>query len=531
MTGRFNIPHFTLMPNANPETIGVITETYHRPEIVAPFKRSSTTSISHLHAEVAPVPLKIQFNRDVRPILSENCFACHGPDKNKRKAELRLDMAEGGAFVDHKGHFPLVAGKVDQSELFRRITSKKSDELMPPPDSDKKLSARQKEILRRWIEQGAVWQPLWSFMPPQRPELPEVKDASWCRNPIDRFILARLESEHLAPSSEADKATLVRRLYLDLLGLPPTPVQVDEFLSDKSPDAYERLVDRLLANPHYGERMALEWLDAARFADTHGYHIDAGRDMTAWCEWVIDAFNRDLPYDQFTTKQLAGDLLPNATLDDKIASGFCRNNMINFEGGAIPEEYHAAYIIDRVNTMGTVWLGLTVGCCQCHDHKFDPIAQKEYYQLFAFFNHVPENGLDGQKGNAAPFIKTPTPQQRQKLDELATAIQKSEADLLAPSKELDAAQAEWENHDGSKTDQPIAWTSLEPSSMKSAGARRSPPRTTNRSWFPGQIQSPTAIRSSRRRIFPPSPPFVSRRCRTSIWMARAPADPRTATSC
>jgi hypothetical protein len=415
-----------------------------------------------------PLPARIQFNRDVRPILSENCFACHGPDKNKRKADLRLDMDSGGAFVDHKGHFPIVAGNVARSELFRRITTPKSEDLMPPPDSSKKLTARQIEILRRWIEQDAAWQPLWSFIPPRRPELPEVKDPKWCRNAIDRFVLAKLESEHLAPSPEADKATLVRRLYLDLLGLPPTPAQVDEFINDSSPNAYEKLVDRLLANPHYGERMALDWLDAARFADTHGYHIDAGRDMTAWREWVINAFNRDLPYDQFTTQQLAGDLLPNPTLDEKIASGFCRNNMVNFEGGAIPEEYHAAYIIDRVNTMGTVWLGLTVGCCQCHDHKFDPIAQKEYYQFFAFFNHVPENGLDGQKGNAVPFIKTPTPAQKQKLDELATSIAKTQAELLAPSEELDAAQSEWEKQTPSK-DRPVAWTALDPSSMKSAG--------------------------------------------------------------
>jgi hypothetical protein len=419
-------------------------------------------------AALEPLPTKIQFNRDVRPILSENCFACHGPDKNKRKADLRLDMDSGGALVDHKGHFPIVAGNLAKSELYRRITSQKADDLMPPPDSDKKLSARQIEILRRWIEQGAAWQPLWSFIPPQRPELPQVNDANWCRNPIDRFILARLEAEHLAPSSEADKPTLVRRLYLDLLGLPPTPQQVGEFVSDKSPNAYERLVDRLLANPHYGERMALDWLDAARYADTHGYHIDAGRDMTAWREWVIDAFNRDLPYDQFTIQQLAGDLLPHATIDQKIASGFARNNMINFEGGAIPEEYQAAYIIDRANTMGTVWLGLTVGCCQCHDHKFDPISQKEYYQFYAFFNHVPENGLDGRKGNAVPFIKTPTIQQKQKLDEVATAIHENEAKLLAPSPEIDAAQAEWEKEIPSQA-QDVKWTVLKPSSMKSAG--------------------------------------------------------------
>lgn len=434
--------------------------------VLASFLLSTASMV--FAAEVEPLPTKIQFNRDVRPILSENCFACHGPDKNKRKAELRLDMDSGGAFVEHKGHFPIVAGNTAKSELYRRISCKKSDEMMPPPDSDKKLSLRQIEILRRWIEQGAGFQPLWSFIPPERPELPQVSDENWCRNPIDRFILARLDAEHLKPSPEADKATLVRRLYFDLLGLPPTPQQVDEFVADNDPKAYEKLVDRLLANPHYGERMALDWLDAARFADTHGYHIDAGRDMTAWREWVINAFNRDLPYDQFTIQQLAGDLMPNSTIDDKIASGFCRNNMINFEGGAIPEEYHAAYIIDRVNTVGTVWLGLTVGCCQCHDHKFDPLRQKDYYQLFAFFNHVPENGLDGQKGNAAPFIKTPTIQQKQKLDELAAAIQKTEADLLAPSTKVDAAQATWEK-DASVGDQPVHWTSLEPISMKSAG--------------------------------------------------------------
>jgi hypothetical protein len=419
-------------------------------------------------ADVGPIPQKIQFNHDIRPILSENCFACHGPDSAHRKAGLRLDMENGGAFVLHKDRIPIVPGKLDKSELFRRITAKSADDQMPPPDSGKKLTAKQIELIRGWIQQGAAWQALWSFIPPQRAELPDVKDAAWCRNPIDRFILARLEAEGLHPSPEADKATLVRRLYLDLLGLPPTPDQVDEFLKDSSPDAYGRLVDRLLANPHYGERMALGWLDAARYADTHGYHIDSGRDMTAWREWVINAFNADMPYDQFTTKQLAGDLLPHATIDDKIASGFCRNNMVNFEGGAVPEEYHAAYIIDRVDTFGTVFLGLTVRCCQCHDHKFDPISQKEFYQFYAFFNHVPENGLDGQHGNAVPFIKTPTPRQKQTLEELASAVQKTEADLLAPSAAVDAAQSEWERQLPSK-EKPVAWATLEPTSMKSAG--------------------------------------------------------------
>ena len=416
----------------------------------------------------AELPQKIEFNRDIRSILSDNCYACHGPDKNKRKADLRLDQEDGGAFLEHKGKFPIVAGNDAKSELILRITSADPDVHMPPPDFGKKLTDRQIDLLRRWIEQGAKWQALWSFIPPQRSALPEVKNAAWCRNPIDRFVLARLESEGLKPSPEAEKTTLIRRLYLDLLGLPPTPAEVDQFLNDNRPDAYERLVDELLANPHYGERMALDWLDAARFADTHGYHIDSGRDMTAWREWVIDAFNRDLPYDQFTIQQLAGDLLPNATIDEKIASGFMRNNMVNFEGGAIPEEYHAAYIVDRVNTFGTVWLGLTVGCCQCHDHKFDPITQKEYYQLFAYFNHVPENGLDGQKGNAVPFIKTPAPAQKQKLDEIAAEKQKVEAQLFAPSAEFDAAQVEWEKTIANGDDV-VEWTALSPTSMKDTG--------------------------------------------------------------
>jgi hypothetical protein len=413
---------------------------------------------------------RIQFNRDIRPILSESCFSCHGPDKNKRKADLRLDQQNGGAFVDHKGKFPLVAGNVARSELIERITSMDPETIMPPPDSRKKLTARQIELIRKWIEQGAEWQPLWSFIPPKRSQAPGVQDARWCRNPIDNFILARLESQGLRPSPEADKVRLVRRLYLDLLGLPPTPEQVDAYLNDKSPDAYEKVVDALLANPHYGERMALDWLDAARFADTHGYHIDSGRDMTRWREWVIDSFNHDLPYDQFTVQQIAGDLLPQASLDQKIASGFCRNNMVNFEGGAIAEEYHTAYVIDRVNTLGTVWLGLTVGCCQCHDHKFDAVTQKEYYQLFAFFNHVPENGLDGQHGNAGPFIPTPTAQQKQKLGAIASLIQKAETDLLAPAPAADSEQAEWEKN--ALAEHPADWTVLEPSSMKSAGGAK-----------------------------------------------------------
>ncbi|MBI1831816.1 MAG: DUF1549 domain-containing protein, partial [Planctomycetes bacterium] len=257
----------------------------------------------------------------------------------------------------------------------------------------------------------------------KRPAIPAVKDKAWPRNPIDQFILARLEKEGLQPSPEADRATLIRRLALDLTGLPPTLSEVDAFLKDQRPDAYERVVDRYLSSAHYGERMALDWLDAARFADTHGYHIDAGRDMSRWREWVIDAFNNDLPFDQFTTYQLAGDLLPNATIEQKIASGFNRNHMINFEGGAIPEEYLNNYIVDRVNTTATVWLGLTMTCAQCHDHKYDPISQREFYQLYAFFNNVPEKGLDGSKGNASPALKAPSKAQQEAMARIVTEIE------------------------------------------------------------------------------------------------------------
>jgi hypothetical protein len=364
----------------------------------------------------------VNFDREIRPILADNCFTCHGPDDKQRKAKLRLDLRENAL-----GHGSvIVPGQSAQSELLARITADEPTQRMPPPKTGKRLTVRQIELLRRWIDEGAKWSDHWSFVPPRRPPLPPVRDAVWVRNPIDYFVLARLEKEGLAPSPEADRTTLIRRATLDLTGLPPTPADVDAFLADTGPGAYERLVNRLLDSPRYGERMALDWLDAARFADTHGYHIDAGRDMTRWREWVIDAFNRNLPFDQFTVEQLAGDLLPNATLAQRIASGFHRNHMINFEGGAIPEEYHAAYIVDRVNTTATVWLGLTLGCAQCHDHKYDPFTQKEYYQLYAFFHNVPEKGLDGSKGNAAPLLKTPTPTQQAELDRLAAAIRQLE---------------------------------------------------------------------------------------------------------
>ncbi|MCS6861667.1 MAG: DUF1553 domain-containing protein [Abditibacteriales bacterium] len=383
---------------------------------------------------------KVDFNRDVLPVLSENCFACHGFDANARKAGLRLDTPDGATAKLPSGNTAIVPGKLQDSVLWLRVRTR----TMPPADSGKKLTDAQIETLRRWIEQGAKYEKHWAFVPPQRPALPTVKNKRWVLNPIDAFILARLEQEGLKPSPAADRVTLMRRLSLDLTGLPPTPAEVDAFLADKSPNAYEKVVDRLLASPRFGERMAVVWLDMARYADTHGFHIDSHRDMWKWREWVIGAFNRNLPYDQFIIEQLAGDLLPNATLEQKVATGFNRNHPINFEGGAIPEEYHTAYIVDRIDTTATAFMGLTFRCAQCHDHKYEPFTMKDYYRFYAFFNNVPEQGLDGQKGNAVPFIKVPSHEQQEQLDAYARKIADLESALKARAAETVSAQAEWE---------------------------------------------------------------------------------------
>jgi cytochrome c553 len=385
----------------------------------------------------------VNYDRDIRPIFSDTCFKCHGPDASKRKAKLRLDT-KSGAYQEHDGHAAITPGDLSKSEAWRRMNAAGTDDLMPPKDSGLKLSDQQIRLLGQWIKEGAHYAEHWSFVPPVEAPLPTVRNAAWPRNAIDNFILERLESENLLPSPEADKATLIRRVTLDLTGLPPTPAEVSAFIADKNPGAYEKVVERLLNSPHYGERMALDWLDAARFADTHGYHIDSGRDMTHWREWVIDSFNANKPFDRFTVEQIAGDLLPNATTDQKIASGFNRNHMINFEGGAIPEEYHTAYLIDRVNTTSTVWLGLTIGCAQCHDHKFDPITQKDYYRLFAFFNNVPEKGLDGNKGNAEPVLSLPDAAQSATLRKLSDQIATAESKLKEVENSMSAEQTKWE---------------------------------------------------------------------------------------
>ena len=380
----------------------------------------------------------IDFNRDISPILSDACFACHGPDTAQRKAGLRFDTKDG-AFA-RTG--VIVPGDSSNSRLIKRVAAPNPETRMPPADSGKTLSTRQVELLRRWIDEGAKWNTHWAYLPPKRHEPPSVAMASWPRNPIDNFVLARLEREGVRPSSPADKVTLLRRVSLDLTGLPPTTAETESFLKDASPDAYEKRVDRLLSSSHYGERMAMEWLDLARYADTHGYHIDSHRDMWRWRDWVINAFNRNLRFDQFTLEQLAGDLLPSATDEQKIATGFNRNHMINFEGGAIPEEYQVEYVVDRVETTANAWMATTLGCARCHNHKYDPITQKEFYQFFSFFNTVSEEGLDGSTGNAKPFLALPSPEQKTKLDQLTAAIKAYEASLS--DKEAASLEEQWE---------------------------------------------------------------------------------------
>ncbi len=385
----------------------------------------------------------IQFNRDIRPILADRCFQCHGPDQARRKANLRLDD-ERSVFADRKGHQVIKPGDPRNSELYRRISAGDVTERMPPAKSGPPLTAREIEVIRRWIELGAPWQRHWAFLVPERPALPAVANQRSVRNPIDTFVLARLEAANLQPSPEADRTTLIRRVTLDLTGLPPTPTEVDSFLADPSPDAYERVVDRLLASPRFGERMARPWLDAARYADTNGYQNDGDRTMWRWRDWVISAFNRNMPFDQFTIEQLAGDLLPNPTLDQRIATGFNRNHRLNAEGGIVPEEYAVEYVVDRVETTATVWLGLTLGCARCHDHKYDPIQQKEFYQVFAFFNNVPERGKAVKYGNSPPLIPAPTSAQLEQLAQLKSRLAHAEEECRHQEKELDAAQRDWE---------------------------------------------------------------------------------------
>jgi len=345
---------------------------------------------------------KLEYNRDIRPILAENCFACHGADSAARKAKLRLDVRDDAIKAE-----AIVPGKPDKSGLIDRTHTDDVETIMPPVRTKKAMTAAQKATLKQWIVEGAEYQPHWAFIAPQKVALPTVKNAVWARTPIDFFILAELEKHGLTPAPEADRRTLARRLSLDLTGLPPEPAEVEAFVADTTPDAYEKYVDRLLKSPHWGEHRGRYWLDAARYADTHGIHFDNYREIWSYRDWVIRAFNNNMPFNQFTIEQLAGDLLPNATLDQKIASGFNRCNITTNEGGAIAEEYLVLYTRDRTETSSAVFLGLTAGCAVCHDHKFDPLAQREFYEMAAFFNNTTQNAMDGNIKDTPPILRVP----------------------------------------------------------------------------------------------------------------------------
>jgi hypothetical protein len=393
--------------------------------------RSSVLALAFLTTASATAGEKpIDFNRDIRPILSENCFVCHGQDASKRKADLRLDVREVALEAS-----AILPKNAPGSELVKRINEADATRLMPPPKTNRRLSPEQKKLLERWVAEGAEYAAHWAFVPPTRPALPASRGADWVRNPIDRFVLAKLEEAGMNPSPAADRAPLIKRLSIDLIGLPPTPQEVDAFVADADPNAYEKLVDRLLSSRHYGERMSLSWLDAARYADSNGFQQDGDTWQWVWRDWVVRALNADLPFDQFTVWQLAGDLLPNATIDQKIASGFNRNHLLNGEGGAIPEEQRFVNLFDRVDTTATTWLGLTMACAQCHDHKYDPITQRDYYSLMDAFNRVPESGTPQRLSNrirvAAPFIELPTEENKIKFLDFEAQIAIAETEVKA----------------------------------------------------------------------------------------------------
>ena len=415
-------------------------------------------------ADSAPKPATVDFKKDIQSLFESRCYECHGP--TKQKSGLRLDRKSSVFQGGDSGKPAVVAHKSAESVLIQKVTSEDSDEIMPP--KGKKLSASQIELLKNWIDQGAVWpadeapRKHWAYIAPVTPLLPKVKNRAWCRNPIDFFVLERLEKEKLSTSPEADRATLIRRVSLDITGLPPPLEEVDAFVADKSPLAYEALVDRLLASPRYGERWARPWLDLARYADTQGYEKDSRRSMWPYRDWVVSALNRNLPFDQFTMEQLAGDLLPKPTRDQKIATGFHRNTMTNTEGGTDDEEFRHEAIVDRVNTTMSVWMGTTFGCAQCHNHKYDPITTKEYYQIYAFLN----NTADSDKDDESPTLKIPSQEQETKLASLREKIKTLEQKYNADTPELARAQSEWEH----KTAAALTnWRALEPTKYESLG--------------------------------------------------------------
>jgi hypothetical protein len=395
---------------------------------------------------MAELPDKLDYNQHVKPVLSDKCFACHGPDKAKQKGGLRLDMSES-AFVKtskNTGRVAINPGDLADSEFFHRIISSDPEYVMPTPDSHLSLSAREKAVLIKWIEDGAEYKPHWAFVKPEKPEVPAVHHSNLAVNAIDNFVFQKLEEENLQPAAQADKELLLRRLSLDLTGLPPTLEESEQFLKDKSANAYEKQVDRLLASPHYGEKMAVDWLDLARFADSHGYTVDRLRDMSPYRDWVIGAFNSNMHYDQFITWQLAGDLMPKPTKAMLIATAFNRNHQQNMEGGIIEEEFQTEYVVDRTNTFGDAFMGLSVGCAKCHDHKYDPVSQKNYYELFSFFNNVKEAGqISWDDALPTPTLLLPSPAQENVLAFIQKNILREEENLAKVSRQEDAHSEQW----------------------------------------------------------------------------------------
>jgi hypothetical protein len=404
----------------------------------------------------------VDFARDIRPILTDKCFLCHGPDEGAREADLRLDVAHS-ATQDRGGYAAIVPGDADASEVILRILD--ASDPMPPKKSELTLTDREKELLRRWVEEGAEWQEHWSYVPPGRPDVPRILAPG--RSPIDAFVRKRLYDVGLSATPAADRATLIRRVTLDLTGIPPTVSEVDAFLADDAQGAYERVVDRLLASPRYGEARARAWLDAARYGDTHGFHLDNERTIWPYRDWVIQAYNDNKPFDEFTIEQLAGDLLPNATLDQQVATGFNRCNPTTAEGGLIDAEYLVKYAVDRVETMSTVWLGSTMGCAVCHDHKYDPFTQKEFYELFAFFNSIDENASDGNARDPKPVVKVPSEEQGTALAAISAKLEALEEEKGAPMPETDAAQVEWQL--GALAEVERRWQRMAVASVTSSG--------------------------------------------------------------
>ena len=415
-----------------------------------PLRRSARTRVMLMLGPIVLLPhlargeQSLDFGRDIRPILSDKCFACHGPDEAQRTGGFRLDVKESALGETESGVRAIVPGDPSASEVMLRITSNDEALRMPPADSHKTLSSDEIERIRQWIAAGAAWEKHWSLVPPTKSTLPKVQRSDWPVAEIDRFILRGSRPKALRRRPRPIRATLLRRVTLDLTGLPPTPAELDAFLLDNSPDAYEKVVDRLLSSPRYGEHMARYWLDAARYGDTHGLHLDNYREMWAYRDWVIAAFNRNLSYDQFIIEQLAGDLLEEPTEDQLIATGFNRCHVTTNEGGSIVEEVEVRNVVDRVVTTGTVFMGLTLDCTRCHDHKYDPLTMHDFYSMYAYFNSLDGNPMDENREDPAPVIKAATTEQKAQLRPLTDEIARLESKFNGPWPDVDAAQAAWE---------------------------------------------------------------------------------------